>query len=89
MLLVNGFVRNEALLTADVQAARRAARVTEAEAASSYGRLLSELIDAGRFPALTRLIAAGVFDGPLQPDADFDFGLERILDGIAVLADRR
>jgi AcrR family transcriptional regulator len=88
MLLVNGFVRNEALLTADVQAARRAARVTEAHAASSYGRLLSGLVDPQRFPALTRLIAAGVFDGPLHPDADFDFGLERILDGIAVLADR-
>lgn len=39
-----------------------------------------------RFPALTALYEAGVFDDP--PDA-FEFGLQRILDGIeALLASR-
>jgi len=85
LLLVNGFVRNEALLAADLQMAARASRSSAQDAMSSYGRLLSALVDAQRFPAISALLAAGVFDGPDVPDAEFDFGLERILDGVAVL----
>jgi hypothetical protein len=38
------------------------------------------------------VIKAGVLDAPESPedpDADFDFGLERILDGVAVLVRAR
>jgi AcrR family transcriptional regulator len=84
LLLVNGFVRNEALLAADLEAARRARRGA-APPMASYGALLGSLIDAARFPALSALVASRVFDGPDVPGAEFDFGLDRILDGIAVL----
>ncbi|MFF8993685.1 TetR/AcrR family transcriptional regulator C-terminal domain-containing protein [Streptomyces sp. NPDC014983] len=44
-----------------------------------------EILATGRFPALTRLTAAG-YD--LDLDALFEFGLQRLLDGLAALLDR-
>jgi AcrR family transcriptional regulator len=85
LMLVNGFVRNEALLRADLQMAAGATGSTVADAMSSYGRKLSRLVDPERFPAIAAAIAAGVFDQPDDPDANFNFSLERILDGVAVL----
>jgi AcrR family transcriptional regulator len=84
LLLVNGFVRNEALLAADIQAAVRASGSAQTINAS-YGTLLAGLVDTQRFPAISALIASGVFDDPGVPDAEFDFGLERILEGVATL----
>lgn len=89
MLLLSGFVRNESLLTIDLQAAARAAGVEGRDAMPTYGRLLATLTDAERFPALHRVIDAGVFDEPDDPDAEFVFGLERILDGVEALMRRR
>lgn len=86
LLLVNGFVRNEALLAADIAAAAAAAGSPARTGMVSYGQLLAGLVDAARFPAISRLLAAGVFTGPDAPDAGFDFGLERILDGVAALS---
>jgi AcrR family transcriptional regulator len=83
LLLVNGFVRNEALLSADLHGAARASGTTLERATAAYGRLLSGLIDPQRFPELSAIVAAGLFDGTGDTDDDFDFGLERILDGIA------
>jgi AcrR family transcriptional regulator len=87
LMLVNGFVRNEATLTFDLQTA--AANPTNADARSAYGALLSRLIDAERFPAISAVIAAGAFEGPDDLDGNFDFGLARILDGVAVLMQKR
>jgi len=89
LLLVNGFVRNEALLSADLQNAARAAGSTPGQATAAYGRLLARLTNAGTFPAITEVIASGVFNEPDPPDSEFDFGLERILDGLALLIERR
>ncbi len=47
------------------------------------------LADPQRFPALTKFIAAGVFDRADPPEAEFTFGLDRILDGLAVLISSR
>ena len=89
LLLVNGFVRNEALLSADLQNAARAAGSTTGQATAAYGRLLARLTNPDQFPAITRAIESGVFNEPDPPDSEFDFGLERILDGLAVLIERR
>jgi Tetracyclin repressor-like, C-terminal domain len=59
---------------------------------SGYGRLLARLTDPERFPALHAVIEAGVLDepeSPEDPDADFDFGLERVLDGVEALVRAR
>ena len=88
LLLINGFVRNEALLEADLSMAAERAGASSDQALSAYGHLLSRLIDRARLPALGALLDAGVFDGSTgsqDPDEEFNFGLERILDGVSAL----
>jgi AcrR family transcriptional regulator len=85
IMLLAGYVRNQATTEADIQAAIRASGLTPMEWMASYPRMLAELADPVRFPALTRLIAAGVFEADDGPDDEFIFGLDRILDGVGVL----
>jgi AcrR family transcriptional regulator len=90
ILLVTGYVRNQGLLQADIAAAQAAgAAAAGPEMMASYGRLLARLTDPERFPALRAVLASGAFDEPDEPDYDFAFGLERVLDGIETLIDRR
>jgi AcrR family transcriptional regulator len=85
LLLISGFVRNAATLSTDIAAARNAATPTH-----TYGEILSELTDRTHFPAVHRAIDSGTFDDddPDDFDATFDYGLERILDGIEALINR-
>jgi AcrR family transcriptional regulator len=89
ILLVSGYVRNAASIDADIEAAIRASGKTPDEWMASYARTLTLLADPQRFPALTRFIAAGVFDRADPPEAEFTFGLDRILDGLAALIHAR
>ena len=81
ILLVSGFVRNYATMVADLSASFLASSPAQ-DAMANYGRLLARLTDPQRFPALHAAIASGAFDEPDEPDNEFVFGLERILDGI-------
>jgi AcrR family transcriptional regulator len=90
ILLVTGYVRNQGLLQADIAAAQAAgAAPADPEMMASYGRLLARLTDPERFPALHAVLASGAFDEPDEADDEFSFGLERVLDGIETLIDRR
>ena len=89
ILLVSGYVRNAASIDADIEAAVRASGKTPDEWMSSYTRTLTQLADPQRFPALTKFIAAGVFDQADPPDDEFAFGLDRVLDGLGVLISAR
>jgi AcrR family transcriptional regulator len=80
ILSVNGQVFWEARLVADMAIA------PERTAASAA--LLREVVDAERFPALRQAIDAGIFEDDSSAD-DAAFGLERVLDGIAALVERR
>jgi AcrR family transcriptional regulator len=80
VLLLSGFVRNDAILTADLAASTATGQVMP-----GYGTALSQLIGATAFPALQRAIASGALDDDDDIDAEFGFGLERILDGLEVL----
>ncbi|MFD0199918.1 MULTISPECIES: TetR/AcrR family transcriptional regulator [Saccharothrix] len=61
----------------------------------SYGHALRVLVDQRKLPALARVVDAGVFDhdelyDESDVDAEFVFGLDLYLDGVAAyLADRR
>ena len=80
VLLVSGFVRNDVTLALDF-----------AEASGGepqmpgYGQLLAKLISADEMPSLHRAIVSGSLDDPDDPDAEFMFGMGRILDGIEAL----
>ncbi|MFG2329747.1 TetR/AcrR family transcriptional regulator [Streptomyces sp. NPDC048604] len=88
ILLVGGFVRNEALLMADLAAVVATSGEPPERVLARYGATLRRLADPDRYPAVTRMLDAGVMDGPDEPDHEFRFGLERVLDGIAVLVER-
>lgn len=92
ILLISGFVRSEAMLNADLTEAILASGGEAAPIWTSYGQLLMKLTDAERFPALHEIIAAGVLDNEAQEqdeDEQFDFGLQRVLDGIEALVRAR
>lgn len=81
LLLLSGYVRNDATLTAELTAAG----FISDEAMRGYSRRLAALTDSKRFPAIHALLEAGVFDRADPPEKEFSFGLERILDGVEVL----
>jgi AcrR family transcriptional regulator len=88
IMMLSGYVRNLAVVEADIEAAIRASGTTPSEWMSSYGRMLGTLADPQRFPEIAKFVAAGVFDTADDPDDEFTFGLERVLDGIEVLVSR-
>jgi AcrR family transcriptional regulator len=80
VLLVSGFVRNEATLTADLAAGAAGEQVMP-----QYGTMLAAVLPDGRFPAIRRAIASGALNDDDDLDQEFDFGLVRLLDGIDAL----
>ncbi|WP_326551127.1 TetR/AcrR family transcriptional regulator [Micromonospora sp. NBC_01813] len=82
LLLVSNLVRGEmtlALQLAEVYRGPNAANMID------YGARLSRLIDERRFPAMSELVASGIFDGSDSEYDDLRFALDRVLDGIDVL----
>lgn len=87
LLLLNGFVRNQAMLEADLAAIEAGNAAMQGMA--GYGRVLSELIDVERLPAIAALIRDAALGEAGGRHDDFEFGLERILDGVEALIARR
>lgn len=86
LLLTSGLVRNQASLEYDLMRARMFAAGEHGDAQMrQYSSLLRRLTAGGPFPALTEIIDAEVFDRADPPDAEFDFGLARLLDGVQTL----
>jgi AcrR family transcriptional regulator len=87
-LLIDGWARNFARLFGAIQPEGLEA----VEGTMSVAQALGPMLDPATFPALAPMVAAGEFDDNDDPDDDFEtvftFGLERILDGVAVLVDR-
>jgi AcrR family transcriptional regulator len=78
LLLLSGYVRNDATLTAELTASG----FISDQAMLGYSRRLATLTDPDRFPSLHAVLKAGVFDRADPPEKEFAFGLERILDGV-------
>lgn len=85
LLLISGFVRAEETLRTDTAAA------TEAGLDARYADTLRQLVDAAEFPHVLAAIEQGAMSEPEDVGLadEFEFGLERILDGIAVLVTAR
>ena len=86
VLLVSGFVRNDATLDLDLAAG--AAGASAGQVMPTYARMLGALIEGGDFPALADALASGALSDEDDPDSEFEFGLGRILDGVAALIAR-
>ncbi len=84
LLLVSGFVRNDATLMQDIGSA-----AGDDQIMPSYGRLLARLTRPDTHPSIHAALASGAFDEDDDIDTEFLFGLERVLDGIATLIERR
>ncbi len=92
-LVLSGYSRSWAQLTRDLQRGLERSGFTEPEMARQYGRVLGQLVAEDSFPAVHAAIRDGLFDdvdegdgtaGSEGVDVDFEFGLQRILDGIGV-----
>jgi AcrR family transcriptional regulator len=86
ILLLSGYVRNEATLAADIAAA---AAASGSEVMPAWSSLIRRLTDAERFPALHAALASGALDQDDDPDDEFVFGLDRVLDGVDALVRTR
>jgi AcrR family transcriptional regulator len=89
IMLLSGFVRNEATQAATMGAASLAAGSTAQENQTNYGRVLARLLDPLRFPALHAAIASGALSDADGSDTEFEFGLACILNGVEALVQRR
>ena len=82
VLLLNGYVFWDVRLTSDLAG-------SDPETDAENARLISEHVDAERFPALRPALDAGIFEDGDDPEEHFRFGLERILDGVDQLVTAR
>lgn len=86
-----GFVQGSARAAADARAAAERSAQTDAEWWAASGPALAMIVDPEAFPHATRVgTAAGeALGGAYQPEHAWTFGLERVLDGLGVLIERR
>jgi AcrR family transcriptional regulator len=95
--LVGGYVAGVARQVADIRAAPERTGLTDDEWWMARSAILDEVWDAERWPVATRISSEDGFagEGPttsyLENEAltDFEFGLQRVLDGVAALVGAR
>jgi AcrR family transcriptional regulator len=88
VLLISGLTWRESTLAVDIENAQ-ASDSKWVQVAINYGATLAGLLDADRHPHVSAMVASGIFEEPGDPDYEFVFGLERILDGIDALISSR
>ncbi len=102
--LIGAYVRGAAKAVVSAEVAPVATGQSDDEWWAARAPLLAEVFDPDRFPMATAVQAAGAFDGDDGDDrpsddatpyllaealANFEFGLQRVLDGIAAFVDNR
>jgi AcrR family transcriptional regulator len=91
LALVLGYVQSAARAALEAKLVEQRTGLTDEHWWQAQAPLLEEVIDLGRFPVAERVgtAAAIAYEGLWDPDHAFEFGLERVLDGIAVLIESR
>jgi AcrR family transcriptional regulator len=89
--LVADYTHGAARAAVEAAQAERHSGMTDDEWWSVYAPLLEKVYDADRFPTATRVgAAAGAeYGAAYAPARAFEFGLQRVLDGIAAFIDAR
>ncbi len=85
-LTISGYVQGAALLPVAEMAANRESGMSSGQWWQQRLERLAGAVDSGRYPWLTELAATPAARGPSSDDvrAWFEFGLQRVLDGVAV-----
>jgi AcrR family transcriptional regulator len=85
------FIQANARSAADAQAAQRESAMDDEQWWAANAPLLERVLDAGTYPTAARVgAAAGTAHGAAySPEHAYGFGLDRVLDGLAVLIDSR
>jgi AcrR family transcriptional regulator len=91
LTFVLDFVRSSALAAHDARAARQDTGMTDDEWWEANAPLLARIVDADAYPTAARVGAAAgaAHGGAYSPDHAWEFGLERVLDGLGALIERR
>jgi AcrR family transcriptional regulator len=90
VLMVTSYTRSWASLSGSLQLATQSGDADALARLTHYGRFLRRLANRDEFPALFEIIDSGIFEmEDEEPDWDFRFGLNRILDGVEAHAGRK
>ncbi len=86
-----GFVQASARAAADAHAAVRDSAQTDAQWWEVNGPLLEQVFDAAAYPTAARIgaVAGEALGAAYNPCHAYQFGLERVLDGLGVLIEQR
>ena len=86
-----GFVQAAARAAADARAEAERTAQSDVQWWESNGPLLAMIFDKHTYPTATRIGAAAgaALGGAYNPDHAYEFGLQRVLDGLGVLVERR
>lgn len=89
--MVSVFVQGAARAAAEAATSTRDTGVTDAEWWSTYGPLLEKVFDAEKYPVAARVgeVAGQTYQSAYDANHGFEFGLARILDGVAALIHSR
>lgn len=87
ILLLSSYARSAGIIQRDMERAVQAGSSPGAVSGFEYTAALKQLVKPERFPDLAPIVVSGAYTGENESENtvgdDFDFGLERILDGIA------
>jgi AcrR family transcriptional regulator len=91
LALVLGFVQTAARQALEATLVEQRTGLTDEQWWRAQAPLLEEVLEPGQFPVADRVgtAAAQAYQGVWDPEHTFEFGLARVLDGIAVLIDSR
>ena len=91
LTLVLGYVQSSARQALEATLVEQRTGLTDDEWWSAQAPLLDQVIDPDRFPVATRVgtAATEAYRGLWDPDQTFEFGLQRVLDGIEALVGAR
>lgn len=90
VMALSSYVLGFAETDIDIAQSQSRTKVSPQQWAPVYGRVLERVLSDGRFPGLAAAVSGGAFaEEDTDPNADFNFGLQVILDGVAGLIETK
>lgn len=91
LTLVLEYVRGAAAGAVEAAQAQQRTGQTDDQWWTAFQPVVDRVFDARRYPLAARvgLAATEAYQGPYDPERAFDFGLQRLLDGVQAFVDER